>query len=152
MRDPDFKEGLNYTSARNRRNFWLNKLDPASVVWLLDIIRFAIDLEWLYRVISLEFDDEYSVEDWELSRDVLRMIWIRLVAAAEVAFIHMVDAFPTEGAMSFPIVDAGTLMFEERWKYVLEGLQKDSPTREVPVEQWPINTKVFDELALGGQE
>jgi hypothetical protein len=70
----------------------------------------------------------------------MHMIRIRLVYAAEVCFIHMVDAEPRAG-MQFPVKDVTAVVEGGAWRDTFEAFN-GCETVIVGLESWPV--RVFN--------
>jgi hypothetical protein len=101
--------------------------------WVLAYVRDAIDFESLFDAAGLlnvynthpSFTPrQYSAENTKLAEDILYMIKMRLVFAAEVVFVYMVDGQwePFRG-MKFPANYKSMAAVAESWKECVESFR-----------------------------
>jgi hypothetical protein len=130
--------------------------------WLLAYVRDAIDFEWLFGAAGLlnvnnahpSFTPrQYSAENTKLAENILYMIKIRLVFAAEVVFVYMVDGQrePFRG-MKFPANYKSIGAVAESWKECVESFRAISAEMgqdfNVPLEEWPVRAGYDEKVVL----
>jgi hypothetical protein len=77
-----------------QHGFWFGELDRITVVWIVKYLRDTLDFEWLVEAAD-HFNSvpgRYRVEDQQLAKNVLHMLKLKLIHAADAVFLFMIDA------------------------------------------------------------
>lgn len=137
MRDVEFLT-IDRNNVSVRQAFWFKHLDPVTIVWILTYLRDAIDFEWIMDAAGeLDSGTKYSTADKSHAMAVLYMIRIRLVRAAEVALVCMIDAEPRKG-MRFLANGIDMATIAKLWKQGVEKFMSEDTRPFLPLENWPV--------------